>query len=150
MLSGDSCAAALDAGHLTTDARFAVAAARRAADAELAAELGAILASKDAEHWFHVLDASGVPCEVASSSFARELFDDPDMHRRGWVARNGHIDLGTVEHVAMPFSFSVSDRQNLAGSPVTGEHSRPILQGLGYADGEIDELVAAGVLRERS
>ena len=103
--------AALDAGHLTTDARFADAAARRAADAELAAELGAILAGKDAEHWFHVLDAAGVTCEVASSSYARELFDDPDMHRRGWVARNAHVDLGTVEHVAMPFSFSVSDRR---------------------------------------
>ena len=142
--------AALDAGHLTTDARFADAAARRAADAELAAELGAILAGKDAEHWFHALDAVGVPCEVASSSYARELFDDPDMHRRGWVARNTHVDLGTVEHVAMPFSFSVSDRRNLAGSPVTGQHSRPILRGLGYADGEIDELVAAGVVGERS
>jgi crotonobetainyl-CoA:carnitine CoA-transferase CaiB-like acyl-CoA transferase len=141
---------ALDAGRLDTDERFADAAARRAADAELAIEIGVILARKDAEHWFHLLDAAGVPCEIASSTYARELFDDPDMHRRGWVARNDHVDLGTVEHVAMPFSFSVSDRRNLAGSPVTGQHSRQVLRQLGYADGEIDELVVAGVVGDRS
>jgi crotonobetainyl-CoA:carnitine CoA-transferase CaiB-like acyl-CoA transferase len=141
---------ALDVAHLATDPRFADADARRVADAELATELGLVLAGKDAEHWSHALDAAGVPCEIASSTYARELFDDPDMHRRGWVARNEHADLGTVEHVAMPFSFSVSDGQNLAGSPVTGQHSRPILRQLGYADGEIDELVTAGVVRERS
>jgi len=141
---------ALDAGHLATDGRFADAPARRAADADLAAGIGAVLAGKDAEHWYQALDAVGVPCEIASSTYARQLFDDPEMHRRGWVARNEHADLGTVEHVAMPFSFSVSDRQNLAGSPVTGQHSRPVLQRLGYTDGEIDELVAAGVVRERS
>ena len=50
----------------------------------------------------------------------------------------------------MPFSFSVSSRQNLAGSPVTGQHSRPILRTLGYAEADIDELIAAGVVRERS
>jgi crotonobetainyl-CoA:carnitine CoA-transferase CaiB-like acyl-CoA transferase len=141
--------AALDAGHLATDPRFADPDARRANDGELAAELGAVFAGKDAEHWFDVLDATGVPCEIASSTYARELFDDPDMHRRGWVARNEHADLGTVEHVAMPFSFSVSDRPNLAGSPVTGQHSRSILRQLGYGDGEIDALVAAAVVRER-
>ena len=93
--SGVGCARPLDAGHLATDVRFADAAARQTADAELAAEIGAVLAGKDAGHWFHVLDAAGVPCEVASSTYARELFDDPDMHRRGWVARNEHADLGT-------------------------------------------------------
>jgi crotonobetainyl-CoA:carnitine CoA-transferase CaiB-like acyl-CoA transferase len=141
---------ALDAGHLAGDQRFADAASRRVADGELAAELATLLAGKDAEHWFHVLDAAGVPCEIASETYARELFDDPDMHRRGWVAGNEHVDLGRVEHVAMPFSFSVSARQNLAGSPVTGQHSRPILRQLGFTDAEIDELVAADVVRERS
>src|SRR4051812_39269377 len=140
---------ALDAGHLATDGRFADTAARRSADGELADELGAIFASNDAEHWFGALDAAGVPCEIASAAFARELFDDPEMHRRGWVVRTGHADLGSVEHVGMPFSFSATAAQNLAGSPVTGQHTRPILRQLGYGDTEIDELVAGRVVRER-
>ena len=147
--SGGACAGCSRPPTWPRDPRFADAAARRANDAELAAEVGSILAGKDAGHWWHALDEAGVPCEIASSTYARELFDDPDMHRRGWVARTAHADLGTVEHVAMPFSFSESSRQNLAGSPVTGQHSRPILRTLGYAEAEIDELVAAGVVGER-
>jgi crotonobetainyl-CoA:carnitine CoA-transferase CaiB-like acyl-CoA transferase len=90
-----------------------------------------------------------VPCEIASSTYARELFDDPSMHERGWVARSEHADLGSVEHVAMPFSFSASNRANLAGAPVTGEHSRTVLVDLGYTYEEVDALVAAGVVVER-
>ena len=93
-----------------------------------------------------------MPCEIASSTYATGACSTiPTCTRGGWVARNDHADLGTVEHVAMPFSFSVSDRQNLGGSPVTGQHQPPGIPGeLGYADAEIDELVAAGVVRERS
>ena len=68
---------ALDAGHLLTDPRFVDAAARGANDAELAAAVRSILAGKDAGHWWHALDEAGVPCEIASSTYARELFDDP-------------------------------------------------------------------------
>jgi crotonobetainyl-CoA:carnitine CoA-transferase CaiB-like acyl-CoA transferase len=140
---------ASDAEHLLADARFADATARAAADEELAAELAAIFAVKDAVHWFAALDGRGVPCEIASSTYARELFDDPSMHERGWVARSEHADLGSVEHVAMPFSFSASNRPNLAGAPVTGEHSRAVLLDLGYSVDEVDALVADGVVVER-
>ena len=143
-----SLCAAVGSPALVDDARFADVAGRRAHDADLAKELGAILATESAEHWSRVLDAAGVPCEVASSTYARQLFDDADMHRRGWVVTNAHEHLGTVEHVGMPFSFSVTAAQNLAGSPVTGQHSRAILVDLGYADDEIDALVAEGIVAD--
>jgi crotonobetainyl-CoA:carnitine CoA-transferase CaiB-like acyl-CoA transferase len=112
-------------------------------------EFAAVLILNDARHWFDVLDAAGVPCEVVSSTYARELFDDPSMHERGWVARTEHADLGTMDHVAMPFSFSASSRRNTAGAPVTGEHSRTVLARVGYDDGEIDQLIADGVVHQR-
>ncbi len=139
---------AVETGHLAADDRFADADARRANDAALATELGAVFAAKDAGHWYAVLDAAGVACEVASSTYARELFDDPDMHDRGWVVRTAHEHLGNVDHVGMPWSFSLTAAPNLAGSPITGQHSRTILRGLGYTDGEIDELVAEGAVGE--
>ena len=109
-----------------------------------------MLATREARHWHDVLDDAGVPCEIASATYARELFDDAAMYERGWVARSAHADLGMVEHVAMPFSFSVSSRPNLAGAPVTGQHSRAVLAGLGYSESQIDELVADGVVLERA
>ena len=48
----------------------------------------------------------------------------------------------------MSFSFSATSAMNLAGSPVTGQHSRTILADLGYTAAEIDDLVADGVVRD--
>ncbi len=65
----------------------------------------------------------------------------------GW-RRSEHADLGTMDHVAMPFSFSASSQRNVAGAPVTGEHSRTVLAEVGYTDEEIDALIADGVVRQ--
>ena len=117
-------------------------------DAALAAELGAVFATRPAAEWFAALDAAAVPCEIASSTFARELFDDPEMYERGWVIATDHEDLGRVEQVGMTFSFSATSVQNRAGSPVTGQHSRTILADLGYSPVEIDDLVASGAVSD--
>ena len=50
----------------------------------------------------------------------------------------------------MSFSFSATPAMNLAGAPVTGQHSRTILADLGYTPDEIDALVADGVVADRS
>jgi crotonobetainyl-CoA:carnitine CoA-transferase CaiB-like acyl-CoA transferase len=131
---------------LAADARFAGAAAREENDSALAGALAACFATRPAARWVAELDGAGVPCEVVSSTFARELFDDEEMYRRGWVIRNDHERLDWVEQVGMPFSFSESAAMNLAGSPVTGQHTREILADLGYGADEIDDLVASGVV----
>jgi crotonobetainyl-CoA:carnitine CoA-transferase CaiB-like acyl-CoA transferase len=138
--------AAIGADHLLRDPRFADADARRTDDQALATELGRVLSTAPAERWFRVLDANGVPCEVSSSAFARALLEDADARRRGWVVANDHPHLGTVTQTAMSFSFSATSQQNLARSPVTGEHSRAILADLGYSVEDIDDLVADGVV----
>lgn len=132
---------------LLSDPRFASRELRAENDLALAAILGASLRDRDAATWCDAFDRAGVPAERASSTYARELFDDPDARRRGWVVGNEHAHLEFVEQVGMPWSFSVSDAANLAGSPVTGQHSRPILRSLGYDDETIDEFVAGGVVR---
>ena len=136
--------------HVTDDEQRAALCTALGVDEPTAAAVGAVLATREATHWHDVLDDAGVPCEIASATYARELFDDAAMYERGWVARSAHADLGTVEHVAMPFSFSVSSRPNLAGAPVTGQHSRAVLAALGYSESQIDELVADGVVLERA
>lgn len=131
---------------LLADPRFGSQASRAEHDAELAAILADVFRGQTAEQWFARLDAAGVPCELASSTFARELFDDGEMHRRGWVIANEHEHLERVEQVGMSFSFSATSTMNLAGAPVTGQHSRSILAGVGYSAEEIDDLVAEGVV----
>ena len=68
---------ALDAPGLAGDPRFVDAAARRASDDALAAALGAILRTAPATRWAAVLDAAGVPCEIASSTYAASCSTTP-------------------------------------------------------------------------
>ena len=107
---------------LAGDERFADA--RRGPTTPSSANCSTGVPGPRRRHWFDVLDAAGVPCEIASSTFARELFDDPDMHRRGWVIASDTSTSRRVEQVGMSFSFSATPAMNLAGSPVTGQHSR--------------------------
>jgi crotonobetainyl-CoA:carnitine CoA-transferase CaiB-like acyl-CoA transferase len=136
----------IGADHLLRDPRFADAEGRRTADRALATELARVLSAAPADEWFTKLDDAGVPCEISSSTFARALLADGDIHRRGWVVENPHPHLGSVTQTAMSFSFSATSQQNLARSPVTGEHSRAILADLGYSVEDIDDLVADGVV----
>lgn len=143
-------AGAMELGSLADDERFGDAASRAANNESLAKELAASFAGRSAAAWFAVLDAADVPCEIASSTFARELFDDPEMHRRGWVIANDHEHLDRVEQVGMSFSFSATSAMNLAGAPVTGQHSRAVLADIGYSAAEVDALVADGVVGDGS
>jgi crotonobetainyl-CoA:carnitine CoA-transferase CaiB-like acyl-CoA transferase len=140
---------ALGLSNLASDARFADAAARAANDAALSALLEPPFRARSAQDWFATLDAMSVPCEIASSNFARELFDDPAMYERGWVVRNPHAHLQQVEQVGMAFSFSATAGKNLAGTPVTGQHSRQILVDLGYSAAEIEDLIATRVVGDQ-
>jgi len=135
--------------NLANDARFADDAGRAANDAALGALLEAQIRVRSAQDWLATLDALNVPCEIASSTFARELFDDPDMHERGWIVRNPHAHLGQVEQVGMAFSYSATSGQNRGGAPVTGQHSRQILADLGYSTEEIEDLIAARVVGDQ-
>lgn len=140
---------ALGSSNLSADPRFADAAARATNDAALSAILEKAFSARSASDWFSALDALRVPCEVASSTFARELFDDPAMYERGWIVRNPHAHLEQVEQIGTAFSFSDTPGKNLGGAPVTGEHSRQILADLGYSEAEINDLIATRVVGDK-
>ena len=137
---------ALCQADLVVDVRFADADARSQNDEALIAHLDPVFRAKSADAWLSALDARGMPCEIASSTFARELFDDPAMHERGWVVRNPHAELEQVEQVGMSFTFSETSAPNLAGAPITGQHNLQVLASLGYSQSEIDELINIGAV----
>jgi crotonobetainyl-CoA:carnitine CoA-transferase CaiB-like acyl-CoA transferase len=137
---------ALDRTDLLTDPRFETHAAREAHDAELAAELDGVFRSRDAETWFACLDRLGVPCEVSSVTFSRELFDDPDLQAAGWVTSYQHPLLGRLEQMGHLIDFSRTPGRIWGPPPLIGQHSREILRELGYGDTRVDALVRAGVV----
>jgi crotonobetainyl-CoA:carnitine CoA-transferase CaiB-like acyl-CoA transferase len=146
---------ALGRPELVTDERFADVAGREANGAALGELLEAVFATKAAGDWFGVLDAAGVPCEVALESPADERtaggaappwYDDPAAQAAGWVTDYEHPVWGRLEQPGRLFELSETPGRLAGPSPVIGSHTREVLLELGYAPDEIDALRAAGVV----
>ncbi len=130
------------------DERFADAAARTAADADLGGLLEKALADEPAAHWCAVLDAAGVPCEVSDPDFALKLFGDPEAERRGLVASFRHPKVGKVT-LSGPYA-TLSDTPGTLRRPGVwpGQDTRRILEEVGYSEPEIDALLASGAAED--
>ena len=144
----EALVAALDHADLPGDERFATRAARARHDADLGATLGRVLATKSAADWFALLDEHGVPCELSDPSFAKRFFDDPEMLATGRVITYEHPELGRFGHTGLQIDFSETPGVVWGPPPLVGEHTRAILREHGFADDEIDALVASGAVFE--
>ena len=139
-------------GHddLASDEQFVSAVARAEHDHELVARLGAIFDTRDAAHWFGVLDAADVPCEVSSPDFVLSLFDDPEFIDKGWVTSYRHPKVGRIDVMGLLVDLSETPGKIWGPPFVPGQHTGPILRELGYDEASIQALVAAQVVLDRS
>ncbi len=139
--------ATLDRAELTTDLRFATAAARLGNREALEAELAPVFLGDTASAWEQRLGEAGVGCIVADerSHFAF-LYEDPQATAIGMMTEASHPALdGTYHRYAPVLSFSETPSLAPAFCEL-GEHTRAILTGVGYTDDEIDRLGADGVV----
>jgi crotonobetainyl-CoA:carnitine CoA-transferase CaiB-like acyl-CoA transferase len=104
------------------------------------------LATRSAIDAFKVLDDAGVPVEVVDETFCRDLFDDPEARATGLVATTHAGNVGRFEDPGLLVQFSATPGVIQRGPCLCGEHTREILQELGYADARIDELVTQRVI----
>jgi formyl-CoA transferase/CoA:oxalate CoA-transferase len=79
-----------------------------------------------------------------------ESLEQPHARERRLIREIDQPGAGTVRVPGPVVKFLASDEApELAPAPALGEHSREVLaEILGLADGEIDELVAAGIVGE--
>lgn len=90
------------------------------------------------------LDAVDVPC--AKIQRIDEVLADPQIIERGMLIEQVHPILGRVKLPNLPFRFSDYDTTQTMPAPLLGQHNRDIAKSLGYSAGEIDMLIAEGVL----
>jgi crotonobetainyl-CoA:carnitine CoA-transferase CaiB-like acyl-CoA transferase len=100
-------------------------------------------AGDSATNWFAKLDAAGVPCEVSTPDFVLELFDDPEMIEKRWVAKYRHPIVGEMEQFGLLFDFGETPGVVQGPPLVPGQDTHAILQELGYDDARIDALAEA-------
>jgi len=101
---------------------------------------------RTAAQWHAALDTVGVPCEVSTPDFVLDLFDDPEMIEKGWVTKYRHPIVGDMEVMGLLFDFSETPGVVQGPPLVPGQHTRSILEDLGYDAERIDKLAAAGTI----
>ena len=109
-------------------------------DADLIPELQALFRTRTLEEW--VALASEVDICLEPVLDYEETLNHPQIRHRGLVLED---DTGRPAGIASPFPFLPTRQRPPA--PALGEHSAEILRGLGYADEEIAEMEARGVIK---
>jgi crotonobetainyl-CoA:carnitine CoA-transferase CaiB-like acyl-CoA transferase len=139
---------ALDAGDLAGDARFATAEARARPehDAALREALAARFAGLAADEAVRALDKHEVPAEISSTTFPVEVFNDPEIARRGWLASGDVPGVGRLEQPGVLVDLAAHPGRVSRPPCLAGQHSAEILAELGYDAAAVAELTGAEVV----
>ena len=130
------------------DPRFASNSARMTNLPALTRLMDEVLSKRPTAEWLDRLDAAGVPAGPVHS--IGEALDHPQTRARDMVVEVDHPQAGRTSTLGCPIHFSATPTQIDRAAPLLGEHTREILYEFGYADEDIDRLVADGVVTEPS
>jgi formyl-CoA transferase len=92
--------------------------------------------------WLALLKPAGIACSAIHT--LDQALAHPQVAARELIVTSRHPLLGEVRNVGLPVRFGRQPREAALPAPLLGEHSREILAELGYADAEIDAMLAAG------
>ena len=126
---------------LRDDPRFADPTSRVMNRAELKIAIEAHFATNTTDHWLEKMLPLGIPCGPINT--IDRALADPQVQARGIVVR-----LGDRHFVGSPLKMSRTPPALRRGPAEIGEHSREVLLEAGFAVGEVDALVASGVIVE--
>jgi crotonobetainyl-CoA:carnitine CoA-transferase CaiB-like acyl-CoA transferase len=135
---------ALGLGDLSTDPRFATSQGQLAHRAEMNALLAATFVTRTTDEWIALLEPQGVLCGKIRS-FA-EAADDPQIAANGMVVEIEHATAGRLRLLGTPLRLHATPPRHALPPADLGQHTRAVLEELGYSAAAIDELQAQGVV----
>ena len=132
---------------LLTDSRFATAEARQANDEALVAEISGVFAGRTAAEWEELLTQADVGCVQADEATEGDFYaDHPHARANDLSVEVEHPYIGKYRRYGGLVELSMTPGLYRTSSQV-GQHTRPLLRELGYAEQEIEELGARGVVQ---
>jgi crotonobetainyl-CoA:carnitine CoA-transferase CaiB-like acyl-CoA transferase len=108
------------------------------------ARTAARLTTQTTAHWLAAFEAVGIWAGPVYDY--QGLVDDPQIAHNGTFVEYEHPTEGTVKTPGFPYRFSRTPPRVDRGAPLTGEHTREILAGLGKTETQIDELIREGAV----
>lgn len=130
-------------------ARYDTVDARVAARNDIEPELEPVFRSRTALSWHHELAEAGIAAEVSvESNDGEAVLHDADNERLGLVAHYPHPVLGQLRQFGTLIDFSETPTGPYGPPPLVGQHTRRIMERVGYTGEEIDDLLARGIVYE--
>ena len=137
---------AVDEPALADDERFATAELRDANDGALSDALAGIFLTKTAEDWESLLTSRNVACVRADGLPHAKFFgSDPSVRENGFLATVTDPVYGPIWRHGHTVHLSKTPGK-LGRSILIGEHTRTIMNELGYTDSEVTRLKEQGVI----
>ncbi|HHI88499.1 MAG TPA: CoA transferase [Hellea balneolensis] len=134
--------------HLKDDPRFVDMQARTKNINATCDEIGKVLATKTTAEWLKIFAKTNVPHMVMNR--LDEVRDDPHLVESGFWHILEHPTEGKLRMPGPPVHFSKTPASIRRLPPRMGEHSREILQELGYSQDDISTMIETGDTREPS
>jgi len=105
---------------------------------EIFAYFREIFKTKTREEWFQVLGEGDIGIGKVNS--LDEVASDPQIQHRHMFVVVEDPKVGKVRQVGIPFKLSATPCKILRPTPVFGQHTEEVLQGLGYTKSQIKNL----------
>jgi len=127
---------------LKSDPRFNSVAARFLNTTEYFRIRADGLRAKTTAEWLEILDKTDVPAMPFQT--LDQLMTDPHLKDVGLLELIDHPTEGKVWNINLPNRLSGGARHDFSAAPKVGQHSVEILREMGYAESDIEALIAAG------
>jgi formyl-CoA transferase len=137
---------ALGCEELIDDPRFDTVESRHDNLEHLYPILDSVFRSKPRDVWLRELRSTGL-FFAPINGFADVLADE-QAQANGYVTTVEHRQLGNVRQPGYPIRFGAFAAGPAVPAPMLGEHTREVLESLGYSHAQIDHLVRSGTAGE--
>jgi crotonobetainyl-CoA:carnitine CoA-transferase CaiB-like acyl-CoA transferase len=111
---------------------------------KLNSELETIFSTKSTEYWITELNKASIACGPINR--IDQTFADPQVQHLQITTHKEHPRRGSIELVGQPITMSRSQWSIHRLAPQCGEHTREILDELGYKTEQIDDLLTRHVI----
>ncbi|MGZ8265890.1 MAG: CaiB/BaiF CoA transferase family protein [Burkholderiales bacterium] len=139
---------AIGRSELKTDPRFSTIPARFRNVGEYFRIRAEALREKTTAEWLAIFEERDVPAMPYHT--LDSLMEDPHLEDVAFFEKVRHPTEGTIVNMNLPNKLSSGARRDFTPAPKIGQHSVEILRELGYADEDIDRLVAGKVTLDGS
>jgi crotonobetainyl-CoA:carnitine CoA-transferase CaiB-like acyl-CoA transferase len=129
---------------IMNDPRFATNAKRVQNRDAVVKAVGDLIATKNGEEWLTILTDAGIPCGPIYT--VDKIFSDPQIIHRQMVTELQHPTAGTIKVTGNPVKLSDTPGEITMPPPLLGQHTREVLEGLGYSAGDIEQLRQAKII----